>query len=452
MLLAVNQQIRFCTNRNGARIAYATMGSGPPLVVVPGWTSHLEYVSPAVETIFPRLARQFTVIRYDKGGTGLSQRGLGHYTLDSRLADLEAVVKACHLRRFNLWGLSEGGPIAIAYTVAHPRHVARLGLYGTYARGAEMGRRDVMEALLTTVRASWGFGSEMFTSLFMPGATAEEAAEFVKVQRMSATKEDAAALLEAIYASDVSSLLPRVKASTLVHHARGDRAVPYRNALDIAAGIPGARLITIESNQHAGPAPTFWEQIVDELSDFFLEDGQSEQPEEPEPGSALSPAMLTILFTDIAGSVALTRQLGDATAQEVLREHNSLVRRAVAEAGGREVKHTGDGIMARFPTASGAIDAALAIQEAAATIGDGSLRVRVGMNAGEPVAEDNDLFGSAVQLAARVCAHARPGEVLVTNVVRELAMGKRYLFHEQPSADLKGFDEPVRLFEVRRGI
>jgi len=444
----MEQQIRFCTNRNGVRIAYSTMGSGPPVVFVPGWTSHLEQglESPRSGPMFRTLAEYFTLVRYDKGGTGLSQRGLGHYTLDSRLADVEAVVDALHLRKFGMWASSEGGPIGIAYAVRHPRHLTRLVLYGTYARGSEMGRPDVQQALLTTVRASWGMGSDTMTNLFIRGASPEDVAAMVRSMRISATKEDAAALLEAVYESDVADLLPKVKAPTLVIHVRGDRAVPYRNGLEVVGGIPGARLFTVESNQHAG---------TDALN-AATKEGIAFLLEGSEPATALpAPApsgLLTVLFTDMVGSTSLTRELGDAKAQHILHEHNAIVRTALEDRGGHEVKHTGDGIMASFPTASSAIDAALAIQEAVEqSPARGLLSVRVGMNAGEPVAENDDLFGGTVQMAARVCAEAAPGTVLVSNVVRELAMGKGYRFSEQEPKPLKGFDDPVRLFEVRRG-
>ena len=153
------------------------------------------------------------------------------------------------------------------------------------------------------------------------------------------------------------------------------------------------------------------------------------------------------------GSTTLTQQLGDAKAQDVLRTHNSIVRDALTAHSGTEIKHTGDGIMASFTSASTALEAAVAIQKGLADHNEGnpdtSLRVRIGLNAGEPVAEDGDLFGTAVQLAARVCDKAEPGQVLVSNVVQELAAGKGFDFDDQGEATLKGFEKPVRLHGVR---
>jgi adenylate cyclase len=162
--------------------------------------------------------------------------------------------------------------------------------------------------------------------------------------------------------------------------------------------------------------------------------------------------LVTILFTDMEGSANLTQRLGDAKTQAVLRIHNGIIRDALKAHDGSETKHTGDGIMASFPTASKALDCAKAIQAAFAAHNESPetpIRVRIGLNAGEPVAEDHDLFGTAVQLAARVCAHAEPGQILASNVVRELAAGKGFLFSDQGDVVLRGFEDPVRLYEVR---
>ncbi len=165
--------------------------------------------------------------------------------------------------------------------------------------------------------------------------------------------------------------------------------------------------------------------------------------------------LLTILFTDLEGSTAMTQRLGDARAQEIVRAHNTIVRREVSARGGTEVKHTGDGIMATFHSAARAVAAAVAMQHGVRAYNQAhphaSFQIAVGLNAGEPVSEDADVFGSAVQLAARTCAEAKGGQILATNVVRELVYGKGALFADQGAADLKGFDEPVHLFEVSVG-
>jgi class 3 adenylate cyclase len=182
--------------------------------------------------------------------------------------------------------------------------------------------------------------------------------------------------------------------------------------------------------------------------DEFLGEG-----EEAAAGPAPS-ALFTILFTDMEGSTALTQRLGDAKAQELLRTHNRIVRDALKAHSGSEIKHTGDGIMASFASASRALECAIAMQRAFAEHNETAeepIRVRIGLNAGEPVAEEEDLFGTAVQLAARICAHAEPGEILAPIVVRELAAGKGFLLSDRGDVALRGFEDPVRLYEVRWG-
>jgi class 3 adenylate cyclase len=160
-------------------------------------------------------------------------------------------------------------------------------------------------------------------------------------------------------------------------------------------------------------------------------------------------AFRTILFTDMAGSTSLTQRLGDARAMAVLRAHDRIVGEALERNGGSEVKHTGDGVMAAFPSVVGAIESAVQIQRRLTDAEDSTdIRLRIGMSAGEPVTERNDLFGAVVQLAARLCSRAQPGSVLVSGAVRDLAMGKGFEFVKRGRVTLKGFEEPVPVFEV----
>jgi class 3 adenylate cyclase len=168
------------------------------------------------------------------------------------------------------------------------------------------------------------------------------------------------------------------------------------------------------------------------------------------PGEAyVETAFRTILFTDMEGSTRLTQKLGDARAMVLLRVHDRIVEEALGRHGGSQVKHTGDGVMAAFPSVVGAIESAVQIQRRLAEAEDmAGLRVRMGMAAGEPVTERNDLFGAVVQLAARLCSRAEPGSVVVSSAVRDLALGKGFAFQKRGRLRLKGFDEPVDMFEV----
>jgi class 3 adenylate cyclase len=235
----------------------------------------------------------------------------------------------------------------------------------------------------------------------------------------------------------------RIRCPTLVLQ-RSEATATMDSARHLAAHIPNAELVLFE-----GASLIPWvgemEPIIATIDRFL---GVATQGA-PATGQSPAGGMVTLLFTDIEGSTTLTQRLGDAGAQEIVRAHNNIVREALARYGGTEVKQTGDGIMASFPLASSAIEASIAIQRSVASHAATPFRVRIGLNAGEPVAEERDLYGTAVQMAARVCAQAEAGTILVTDVVRQLAAGKGFLFGDTGDATLRGFEDPVRLFEVR---
>jgi class 3 adenylate cyclase len=219
-------------------------------------------------------------------------------------------------------------------------------------------------------------------------------------------------------------------------------------AKDLASGIPDARLALLE-----GASLLPWmgdmEAVLAAIHEFLGD-------REPAPAGAEPVAaggLCTILFTDVEGSTALTERLGDAKAREVLRNHERIVQEALRAHGGAEVKAMGDGFMASFSSATRALECAIAMQRAFAAHDDEHpetpIRVRIGLNAGEPIAEKEDLFGTAVILAARIAAQAKGGEILVANVVKELAAGKGFLFADRGEVALRGFEDPVRLYEMR---
>ena len=260
--------------------------------------------------------------------------------------------------------------------------------------------------------------------------------------------ETAWAFYRAIEEFDVGSLLPQVSSPTLVLHRR---QLYWANsnvevAKHLAAGIPDARLALlegVESAPYLGDVDTVLSAIGDFLGTDLIQ---------VETGQAVG-AFVTILFTDMESSTTLTAQLGDAGAQEVRRTHNNIVRQALEVCAGSEIKHTGDGIMASFATASSALECAIAIQRGVAAHKeehpDSPLGVYVGLNAGEPIAEDNDLFGTSVDLAARLVDHAQPGQIVASDVVRQLAAGKQFLFSDLGETELRGFEDPVKLWELR---
>lgn len=271
-----SQKIRFCTAADGTRIAYATTGSGPPLVRAAHWLSHLEFdwQSPVWRPWLTELARDRTLVRYDERACGLSDWQVDEISLDAWLADLETVVAAAGLARFALFGMSQGAAVAIAYAVRHPERVSHMVLMGGFARGrTRRGQPQQAEELrleLDLMRLGWGRENPAFrrhfTSQFLPEGTLEQIRAFDDLQRASASAENAARILETGSGIDVVDLLPRVTVPTLVMHAREDARIPFEEGRLLASMIPGARFVPLESRNHVlldgEPAwARFWQEL-----------------------------------------------------------------------------------------------------------------------------------------------------------------------------------------------
>ena len=258
--LLQRQKIAFCTARDSTRIAYATVGSGPPLVKAANWLNHLEldWDAPIWAPLFRELARDHCFIRYDERGNGLSDWEVADLSFTAFVSDLEAVVDAAGLERFPLIGISQGCAVAIDYAVHHPERVSHLILMGGYAAGWQAGASDEIraerEAVITLVREGWGRDDpvyrQIFSATFMPAATSSELTWFNDFQRRTTSPRNAARFLEVFGAIDVRSLLPRVSAPTLVMHAKGDRRIPVATGLELAAGIPNAEFVMLDSENH----------------------------------------------------------------------------------------------------------------------------------------------------------------------------------------------------------
>ena len=441
-------QIRFCTSADGTRIAYATLGEGPPLVLVPSWASNFErdWKHPGGHLWVERVAQHRLYVSFDRRGVGASQREVDDLSLEAHVADIAAVVDHLQLERFDLWGVLDGAAVSIAYAAQHPERVSRLVLWTAYPCGVEIVRPGAIRSLMEMIRESWGLARRAIADVTFPSGPTELQRWFSDTLRQSVSPDVAAKCVEFYGNVDVRPYLPLVKAPTLVLHRRGDRNAPIAAGRAAAALIPDALFVALEGDMGH---PYLGDISYVETMTQFLDEGRAAEPAAAALGTR---DVRTVLFTDVEGSTALTQRLGDAKAQEVLRTHNSILRDALKAHSGSETKHTGDGIMASFSSATRALECAIAIQRAFAEHNESAeepIRVRVGLNAGEPVAEDEDLFGTAVQLAARICAHAEPGQILASNVVQELAAGKGFVFADQGEATLKGFEKPVRLYEVR---
>jgi len=274
------QEIRYCTTSDGVRLAYAMTGSGPPLVKASNWLTHLdfEWGSPIWRHWYAELSRHHRLVRYDERGNGMSQRDVEDVSFDTWVRDLETVVDAAGLDRFPLLGISRGGSIAIAYAAKHPERVTQLVLYGAFAAGCRhRGTPQDLEArraLSSLLRLGWGLNNpafcRTFTCRFIPEATPEHEQWFDELQRVSTSPENAARLMERDDELDVRPLLAQVKCPTLVIHCDRDQAVPAEAGRQLAAGIPGARYVSLPSANHLmleeEPA---WSMFLEELGLFL---------------------------------------------------------------------------------------------------------------------------------------------------------------------------------------
>jgi class 3 adenylate cyclase len=439
-------RIQYIRTVDGVSIAFWTLGDGIPLVLMPPlpWSHiQLEWQDLDYRRWYERLAGNKRLVRYDSRGSGLSQRTVTDYSLDSLVLDLEAVVDRLGLERFALAGVIFSGPVAIAYAALHPENVSHLFLWCTHAQTSALQSPQVRT--LRGLREDWEFFTETVAHGLVAGWTAgEQAHRFATLMRESATPQ----ILEAMPGLDVTGLLPRVQAPTLVLHRRQASFPDTELVKDLVSKIPDARLVLLEGASLL-PFVGDMESVVRAVDEFL----GLEMPEVLELADVrLTGGPVTILFTDVEGSTSLTQRLGDAKAREILQEHERILREALRAYGGSEVKSMGDGFMVSFPSATRALECAVAIQRACAQHNETAeepVRMRIGVNAGEPIAEAKDLFGTAVITAARIASQARGGEILVANVVRELAAGKGFLFADRGEVTLKGFEEPVRLYEVR---
>lgn len=440
-------ELRYLTTSDGVRIAYAVHGSGPPLLFVRGWMSHIElqWEEPAYRRFFEALGSAYTVIRYDIRGNGRSARDvLDRLTLDDLVLDIEAVVDWLDVADPVIWATCYGGPIAARYLRRHPQGATRLVLDGSAARFGEtdgtvevpMLRLMDRDPAAAQVQIAHATNPE-------PGGLG---ADVIQRYRATMTNDVGNVLYTMAYLTDFTDDMAAIEVPTLVIHRRDSQAVPFKCGRELAATVPGARFVGLDGAAHnpwAGDAAAVLDTVGAFLGVGF-----------PELGEITVPTLDTavILFTDIVGSTHSQAHLGDEKAQARLQIHDRIIAAALDRHRGQRVKGTGDGVMAAFTSVSQALAAAGQIQlehwARNQASRDDAVHVRIGLNAGEPVAIDGDLHGLVVATAARACNAAEPDQILVTNVVRELAGGKGFTFTDVGEHDLKGLDGPVRLYAM----
>jgi class 3 adenylate cyclase/pimeloyl-ACP methyl ester carboxylesterase len=425
---------------SGYSIAYQMLGQGPDLVLIPGFVSNVEMVweIPAAARFLERLASFSRLIIFDKRGTGLSDRVPVDRlpSLEERIDDLRAVMEAVGSERPTLFGVSEGGPMAVLFAATDPDRVERLILYGSYSRREEAaGSGDRMDAFTARIERDWGTGA-VFADRSRSVADDPSLRHLLaRYERHSASPQAAAAIVRMGFEIDVSPILAATDVPTLVLHRVDDPNITIRGGLALAEGIAGARLVQLPGEDHV---PFFGdiEPLLAEVEEFVT--GTRSE-------AGRDRILATVLFVDIVDSTVKAAGLGDSRWGDLLEAFYASVRASITAQGGEEMSTAGDGMLAQFPSPTRAVRCALEIRDAVARFG---LEVRVGLHTGEVERRGEDVAGIAVHLGARIAAAAQPGEVWVSRTVRDLVAGSSLRFESRGEHELKGFSDLWGLYAV----
>jgi class 3 adenylate cyclase len=442
-------QIRYATGAGGIDIAWQEFGQvkGPRLVFIPGFISHLElnWEAASYANLFRGLGSVCRVIVFDKRGTGLSSRDLGFGSLAERADDALAVMNAAGWKRAHLFGMSEGGPMAILLATTYPDRVESLSLYGTYAVGggtepdspAAPTINPEREALFALLPQVWGTGVALRDSGLV--AHADEAPEGLgaRFERNACTPHMIAEIMRCNYEIDVRPILSAVHVPTLVVHANGDPVVNVVYGRHLAEHIDGARYVELPLVMHTSWRAEDYEVLLDTVLEFVAGSRSHVASER---------MLATVMFTDIVESTRRAAEIGDRRWNVLLDQHDLRSQQLIANFGGRFVKHTGDGMMATFDGPARAVQCAQNIRDTLAGTG---VPIRAGLHTGEVELRSNDLGGIAVHIAARVAALANEGEVLVSRTVRDLVVGSGLDFEDRGAHELKGVPEDWQVYAAR---
>ncbi len=443
-----DERIQYTTTTDGVTIAMRVTGGGPGIPLVYTHSPGMSLLSPlavrlrnamVVDPIQFITGRPLAV--FDFRGAGLSERRVTDMSMQQMLLDLQAVVDSLGWSKFSLGGLGMAGPIMIAYAAKHPDWVASLVLRETYARASDLGKIPRMRIHAVALREDWDTYVELMVNMTSPWAP--EAPAVVEAMKEAIDRDVMMALAAATRTYDASAFVGALDVRTLVI-GREDMPVPSPEMLrQLGARIRNARVVLVGGGTAANRESY---RVIGQ----FLAEGDSVELQDTRAQSGFR----TVLVTDLVDHTEMMSRLGDERGREVLRQHEGITRDVLKEHGGTEVKTMGDGFMASFGSVTKAVQCAVALQrriEAWNVDRDpaaGRLSVRIGLDAGEPIEDEGDLFGATVILASRIAARADGGTILSSDVVRGLCSGKGFLFSDRGEFAAKGLAEPVRAFEI----
>ena len=444
-------RIQYAQTKDGVSIAFSTLGErGPALVCFPPLTFSniaLEWEIPGLREWYERLASSRMLVRFDARGQGRSQRGVEDYSRDALMSDLEAVVDRLRLERLDLLAFDGPAQMAIAFAARHTKSVSRLVLWGAEVHNRDaFGGWDRLQALLALAERDWDLAVESWTHAALGWARGQVAHQWAQYIRASIEQEDFLRIWRHIPGFDATPLLSQVAARTLVIEpspSRRSSALSHHSAV-LASNIPDAQVVRLSP----GSAAAYEHEEGMRLAEDFL------RPEESAREIALPEGITAILFADIVDSTALTEEMGDAAFRAKARDLDMSLRAIIRECAGTPVegKVLGDGVLAVFTSARQAIECALRCDAASEPLG---LRLHLGIHAGDVIREDDpdgraNVYGGAVNIAARIAGASAPGEVLVSDTVRGLARTSAGVtFEERGERTLKGIADPQHLFAVR---
>ena len=447
-MVTVRPETRYARSGD-IHIAYQVTGQGRlDLVLVPGWISHLEsdWEHPYLAHFLQRLGSFSRLVRFDKRGTGLSDRVqlTALPTLEERMDDVRAVMDAVGSRQAALLGYSEGGPMACLFAATYPERTLALVLYGSYAKriwspdypwGPTW---DERLQFFDFIERAWG-GVVDLSTMAPTVADDDQFREWWSARlRLSASPGAALGLARMNSDFDIRAILPTIRVPTLILHRTGDRDVNVGGGRFMAQQIPEAKYVELPGEDHL-PYVGDADAILDEVEEFLTG---------VRPAPRADRVLATILFTDIVGSTEQAAALGDRRWRDLLESHHSLIRRELGRFRGHEVDTAGDGVLATFDGPARAVRCALATMEGLGRVG---IPIRAGVHTGEVEVLRNKVTGIAVHIAARIAATAGAGEVLVSSTVKDLTAGSGLVFTDRGLHTLKGVPEPWRLFGAAVG-